>query len=57
MRMRFKPRVAALMQGAVDMHVHSTPDVYPRILDDLELAREAQAAGMRAICPQIPANG
>ncbi|HSJ53043.1 MAG TPA: DUF6282 family protein [Anaerolineae bacterium] len=32
------------------MHVHSAPDVVPRILDDLELARQAQAAGMRAIC-------
>jgi hypothetical protein len=39
-----------LLQGAVDMHIHSAPDVCPRILDDLELTRQAQAAGLRAIC-------
>ena len=35
--------------GAVDLHVHSAPDVVPRSLDDLEVARAAEAAGMRAI--------
>lgn len=37
------------LEGAVDLHVHSAPDVWPRRLDDLALAREAAAAGMRAI--------
>lgn len=37
------------LTGAIDLHVHSAPDVYPRSLDDLEVARVAQAAGMRAI--------
>jgi hypothetical protein len=49
MRLRFEPRVLDLLQGAIDMHIHSAPDVYPRILSDLDLARQAQEMGMRAI--------
>lgn len=37
------------LEGVIDLHVHSAPDVWPRRLDDLALAREAAAAGMRAI--------
>jgi hypothetical protein len=37
------------LYGAVDLHVHSAPDVDPRRYNDLELAREAAAAGMRAL--------
>lgn len=37
------------LSGAIDLHVHSAPDVYPRSLDDLGVARAAEAAGMRAI--------
>lgn len=37
------------LAGAIDLHVHSAPDVYPRSLDDLEVARAAEAASMRAI--------
>ena len=29
------------LRGAVDLHVHSSPDVVPRRFDDIELAREA----------------
>lgn len=35
--------------GLVDTHVHSAPDVVPRKLTDLELAREATDAGHRAL--------
>jgi len=35
--------------GAIDLHVHSAPDVYPRSVDDVELVQEAAAAGMRAV--------
>jgi hypothetical protein len=34
---------------AIDLHVHSAPDVYPRLLDDLEVVRAAETSGMRAI--------
>lgn len=37
------------LQGAIDLHVHTAPDVYPRSMDDLELAGAARAAGMRAL--------
>jgi hypothetical protein len=37
------------LHGAVDLHVHSAPDVDPRRFDDLELAREAKRAGMGAL--------
>lgn len=38
-----------LLLGAIDMHVHSSPDVIPRRLDDLAVVAQARAAGMRAI--------
>ncbi|PYV83108.1 MAG: hypothetical protein DMG05_26850 [Acidobacteria bacterium] len=37
------------LEGAVDLHVHSAPDLDPRRFDDIELAREAAQAGMGAI--------
>ncbi|MSQ33399.1 MAG: cytosolic protein [Dehalococcoidia bacterium] len=49
-RATLAPVVAELMAGASDMHVHAGPD--PRVerrQDWLELAREAAAAGMRAL--------
>jgi Family of unknown function (DUF6282) len=39
-----------LLQGAVDIHIHHGPDLYPRIQDPIELAQDAKAAGMRAVC-------
>jgi Family of unknown function (DUF6282) len=38
-----------LLSGAIDIHVHSGPDLYPRIQDHVELAESARAVGMRAI--------
>lgn len=38
-----------LIQGAVDIHVHSGPSMFPREYDDQELAREAARAGMAGI--------
>jgi Family of unknown function (DUF6282) len=37
------------LEGAVDLHVHSAPDVDERRFDDIELAREAARSGMDAI--------
>ena len=39
-----------LLHGAVDIHVHQAPDIYPRIEDHLELAQQARSAGIRALC-------
>lgn len=37
------------LEDAIDLHVHSAPDVDNRRYNDLELAREAERAGMGAI--------
>ncbi len=37
------------LTGAIDLHLHSAPDLRPRKLDDFGVAREAAARGMRAI--------
>ncbi|MDH7499017.1 MAG: DUF6282 family protein [candidate division NC10 bacterium] len=42
-------RVQRLMEGAIDLHIHSAPSHMERKSNDLEAAREAKAAGMRAI--------
>jgi Family of unknown function (DUF6282) len=43
------PQVRELMQGAVDTHVHSAPDLVPRKLDDYDVARQARERGMAAV--------
>jgi hypothetical protein len=37
------------LAGLVDMHIHSAPDVQPRYADDIDVVRQAQQAGMRAV--------
>ena len=37
------------LQGAIDMHMHTAPDILPMRLDALEAARQAKEAGMKAI--------
>ena len=49
MNLRFSQATQELLRGAIDIHIHSAPDVYPRIQNDLELAAQAREAGMRAI--------
>ncbi len=39
-----------LLNGAVDIHIHHAPDLYNRIQDPVETARDARAVGMKAIC-------
>ena len=38
-----------LLEGAVDVHVHTAPDLVERFQNDVELAREASAAGMAGV--------
>ncbi len=38
-----------MLQGAIDIHVHSSPSVFPRSVDDVQLAEQAKALGMRAV--------
>ena len=39
----------SLLRGAIDLHCHSGPDTVPRSVNDIELARAARAAGLRAL--------
>jgi hypothetical protein len=39
-------RARQLLRGAYDTHIHVGPDVVPRIVDDLTLARRFQALGL-----------
>lgn len=38
-----------LLKGAIEIHVHSGPDLLPRLLDHAELVRMAKDAGYRAV--------
>ncbi len=40
---------AITLKGAVDIHVHQDPDSAPRAIDADDVARQAKAAGMRAV--------
>ncbi|MGC2399319.1 MAG: DUF6282 family protein [Acidobacteriaceae bacterium] len=42
-------RMPDFLENAIDLHVHSAPDVDNRRYNDIELAREAERAGMGAI--------
>jgi hypothetical protein len=37
------------VSGAVDLHCHPYPDLFPRLADDFDIVRAAQAAGLKAI--------
>ncbi len=47
--LRFEERVRKLLEGAIDVHIHSAPDIFPRIMNDIELALSAKQEGMSAI--------
>jgi hypothetical protein len=40
---------AISLKGAIDIHVHQDPDSAPRVIDADDEARQAKAAGMRAV--------
>ena len=37
------------LKGFIDTHIHTSPDIKPRILNDLEVAHQAKKEGMDAI--------
>jgi hypothetical protein len=37
------------LHGLIDLHVHTAPDIRPRVFDDLDAVRAAAQAGMRAV--------
>jgi len=38
-----------LLKGAIELHVHSAPDLFPRLVDHVEMVQMAKAAGYRAV--------
>uniref|UniRef100_A0A7V3JA21 Cytosolic protein n=1 Tax=candidate division CPR3 bacterium TaxID=2268181 RepID=A0A7V3JA21_UNCC3 len=38
-----------LLQGAIDMHIHSAPSLFPRLVDHVEAAEGAKSYGLRAV--------
>lgn len=38
-----------VLEGAIDLHFHAAPDLHDRPLDEIEIARDARKAGMRAL--------
>jgi hypothetical protein len=42
-------RCHELLRDAIDLHTHSAPSFFDRLLDDVGLAEQARAAGMRAV--------
>ena len=39
----------SMIEGAIDFHIHSSPDVIPRRLDDFEVAESAARSHMKAV--------
>jgi len=38
-----------VLQGAIDMHIHSSPSLFPRLVDHAEAAEGAKSYGLRAV--------
>jgi hypothetical protein len=41
--------VKKLLNGAIDIHSHTGPSLFPRVVDSIEFAQQAKEYGMRAI--------
>jgi hypothetical protein len=44
-----REKAKGLVAGAVDFHIHTGPDVFPRLVSDIEAAQQAKEAKMKAI--------
>ena len=42
-------QASAILQGAIDAHVHAAPDMQTRKIDCLELVQEARKKGMAGV--------
>src|SRR6187431_322226 len=41
--------VASILEGGVDLHIHTGPSPFPRRIDVVDAARQARSVGMKAI--------
>lgn len=49
MFIEFPEKSKEIMKGVIDLHVHASPDIFERPFDEIELARQAQEIGYKAI--------
>jgi hypothetical protein len=42
-------KACEILGGAIDMHVHASPDLHPRLMSEVEILRDAKEYGMRAV--------
>ena len=42
-----REEIKGLLKGGIDLHLHTSPDIFPRKLDDIEAAVQAKEAGLR----------
>ncbi|MDR1579368.1 MAG: DUF6282 family protein [Synergistaceae bacterium] len=47
--MDYRQTAKNMVEGAIDYHIHGGPDIFPRLLNDIEIARQAKDAKMRAV--------
>ncbi len=47
--MDYTEKAKQLVKGSIDFHIHTGPDVFPRLVTDIEAAAQAKEAGMEAI--------
>ena len=38
-----------LLEGSIDLHIHAGPDLFPRDLDEADVAQQAEEIGMKAV--------
>lgn len=48
-KMDCRAKAKEMLKGCIDFHIHSGPDVFPRLLNDVEVAQQAKDAGMAAV--------
>ena len=46
---RITDEIKEVLEGGVDLHLHTAPDIFPRRLDDFEAAEQAKEAGLKAV--------
>lgn len=47
--MNSRKKAKEMVTGSIDFHIHSGPDIFPRLLNDMEVAAQAKEAGMAAV--------
>jgi len=41
--------IKGVLEGGIDLHLHTAPDIFPRRLNDFEAAEQAKEAGLKAV--------